>query len=185
VEKRRQHYEEDFRDTTKGEIKDRYNQQNTELTAGRINWAKDKSSDQDKFIVLQSVKKGRLVKEERLAGKDFLAGTSTGDRIEISKYLSELPPTARPILRLNMVDKARRNEYKDASGFSASFSPADFDNRRTIVPYLEYQLLTKQPVADVKALVIGSVSIEGIKRRVRQTIGRFMLLVGGFVLENF
>lgn len=124
---------------------------NTEISASRIDWAKDSAVGDDPlydFIILED----KAVDKE---GKDLNnIATSVGQFIKGS---------TKPVLRLSMVDM-----------------PRNIDNSAN-VPFLEYQLLTKTKVSDSKSLLTGSAKIGDFYKEFKtysyrkQTAGGFVL----------
>jgi hypothetical protein len=154
-------------------------EQNTEISSGRINLANVfgvmSELDDDRlenFQVLQYLNNSINPYEKHRGKNRNNIDQSIGDAI--FNY-------TKPTLRLALIDRPQRNIASDGTSYSAAADPPHkFD-----VPYLEYQLLTKQgSPTDAKTLIVGWAEIGGFRKEIRKYIKR-QAPVSGFAIESF
>ena len=141
---------------------------NTELSAGRINDAKSGADigNLDQFIVLGKTHQGT----EIVPGGGFPPPRPIEDF-----------DVTHPIFSLSMVDIPRRNTVE-----GDPYDPVtdDINLSKFDIPYLEYQILSSNPISDFKSDVIGFAEFGGFRKEIRRSL-KHPETLGGFVLETF
>lgn len=142
--------------------------QNTELSGGRINDANPTTPD---FYGLTDF----VILDRTHRGQNFTRPNP--DRILISDKIRDY---ARPVLRLNFVTRPKKNNWPEETH---SLTDDEINDTGLDVPYLEYQLLTSDPVADSKSIIRTWARILDFSRE-KTTFVEHIAPEGGFVLES-
>lgn len=151
-----------------------YTNQNTEISAGRINLAKDglnliSHDPLENFTVLQ-YKAGSILDREKHRGLDLNRNLR-----EIGSYISTF---GNPVLRLTLVGQPQKDDGNP-------LMPQNINNHSLDVPFLEYQVLIDGiEIADSKSSIYAWAQIGDFRKELRKTFKREATL-GGFALEQF
>lgn len=156
---------------------------NTEISSGRINLARpgvsrpEESDPLDNFIVLQYLNSFAEADKDKHLGKK-----SDKQSQSIGQFIAQ-PNIAKPTLRLSLVGQSQRNIAQDNDTFF--YEDGDINDSKFDIPFLEYQLLTKNsPPADMKSLIIGWAEIGGFRKEFRKN-KKLQTTVSGFAIESF
>lgn len=147
-------------------------QNNTEITAGRINDAESAVPPQylgtpaaGEYVVLES---------------DFQGLNINNKQHQEIYAFTNIPNLNQPILRLTLVERPKR----DIDTTRTHMTSAEYNNKALDVPYLEYQLLTTAPVSDSKSVIKAVANIAGLSKEVRN-IKKRPTTLSGFAFESF
>ncbi|GEM_PF-5139686 len=159
--------------------------ENTEISGGQINTANlnsypdiEELDHLENSIILQYKVSSDTFQKHK--GKNITSGPTNGQPQLIGSAIDNYD---RPVLRLSLVGQPQRNVSEDNETFS--YLDGDLNERKFDVPYLEYQVLTKEDAAsDSKSLIIGRAEIGGFRKEFRKYLKR-KTSASGFAIESF